>query len=73
MDTLEVQRRLIALFVAGCILLGYPLLTVYSVPQTIGGIPMLYLAIFVIWAALIGASAAILHRATGGNSGGASQ
>ncbi|PEN07999.1 hypothetical protein CRI93_06035 [Longimonas halophila] len=71
MDTLEVQRRLVALFVVGCLMLGYPLLTVYSVPQTIGGIPVLYVVIFVIWAVLIGASAAILHRATGGDSGGA--
>lgn len=69
MDTLDVQRRLVALFVAGCLLLGYPMLTVYSVPDTVAGIPVLYVAIFAIWAVLIGASAAILHRATGGDSG----
>jgi hypothetical protein len=71
MDTLDVQRRLVVLFVAGCVLLGYPLLTVYSVPQTIGGVPVLYVVIFGIWAALIGASAAILHRTTSRDSGGA--
>lgn len=63
MDTLDVHRRLVALFVAGCVLLGYPLLTVYNVPETVGGLPVLYVVVFGIWAALIGASAAILHRA----------
>ena len=71
MNTLDVQRRLVALFVAGCVLLGYPLLTVYSVPKTIGGLPVLYVVIFGIWAVLIGASAVILHRASGGDPGGA--
>lgn len=71
MDTLDVQRRLVALFVAGCVLLGYPLLTVYSVPKTIGGLPVLYVVIFGIWAVLIGTSAVILHRASGGDPGGA--
>jgi len=70
MDALEIQRRLVALFVAGCVLLGYPLLSVYSTPATIGGLPVLYLVIFVIWAGLIGASAAILHRAPTGDSEG---
>ncbi|MES3628678.1 MAG: hypothetical protein PPP56_00770 [Longimonas sp.] len=62
MDTIELQRWLGVLFVAGCLLLGYPLLTVYSVPATIGGIPVLYAVIFAIWALLIGTSAWLLHR-----------
>ena len=47
-------QRLIALFVAGCLVLNYPLLSLFSHAWLIGGIPLLYLYVFLCWVGLIG-------------------
>ncbi len=36
-------QRLIALFIAGCLVLNYPLLSLFSHDGLLGGIPILYL------------------------------
>lgn len=46
-------QRLIALFIAGCLVLTYPLLALFNQATLIGGIPVLYLYVFLCWAALI--------------------
>lgn len=46
-------QRLIALFVAGCLVLNYPLLSLFSHASWIGGIPILYLYVFLCWVGLI--------------------
>lgn len=56
------QEQLIALFVLGALLLLPPLIVVFSSPVRILGIPVLYLYLFVAWAALIGMTAAIVRR-----------
>ena len=45
--------RLAALCMLGCLLFNYPILALFNVPQTLFGIPVLYVFIFAAWAALI--------------------
>lgn len=45
--------RLIALFFLGVVLLNYPLISLFNVPRLIGGIPLLYGYIFLVWALII--------------------
>jgi hypothetical protein len=35
-------QRLVALFLLGCLLFSYPLLSLFNVGGTVGGIPVLY-------------------------------
>jgi len=46
-------QRLVALFVLGWLLFGYPLLSLFNVPGTILGIPILYAYLFSAWGLLI--------------------
>jgi hypothetical protein len=46
-------QRLIALFITGCLVLNYPLLSLFSHNGMVGGIPLLYLYVFLCWAGLI--------------------
>jgi hypothetical protein len=45
--------RVIAVFLLGCLVFGYPLLALFNVPATVVGVPVLYLYVFGAWAALI--------------------
>lgn len=45
--------RLVALFLLGCLLFSYPLLSLFNVGGTVLGIPLLYAYLFGAWAALI--------------------
>jgi hypothetical protein len=47
------EPRLAALCMLGCLLFNYPILALFNVPRTVFGIPVLYVFIFVAWAALI--------------------
>lgn len=58
-------RRLGAVFVAGGLLLNFPLLLLWDRPATVLGLPVLAVALFAIWAALI-VALALLSRAPGG-------
>ncbi|MBX3605535.1 MAG: hypothetical protein KF788_09690 [Piscinibacter sp.] len=51
------HQRLIALFAIGWLLLNYPLLTLWDRGFSIAGLPLLPLALFTGWAALIAAVA----------------
>ncbi len=56
-------QLLLALWAAGMILLNFPMLIVFGGDATVLGLPLLPVAIFAIWAALIGALAwAVEHR-----------
>ena len=48
-----IAQRLVALFVLGCLLLSYPLLSLFNTGGTLWGIPLLYIYLFGAWAALI--------------------
>jgi hypothetical protein len=65
-------QRLIALAVAGAVMLNFPLLTLWDVDATILGLPLLPVALFASWAVLIACAAWIVRvkvkgEATGGN------
>jgi len=46
-------QRLIALFVLGCLLFNYPVLSLFNLPAEVLGVPVLYAYIFAAWALLI--------------------
>jgi predicted permease len=46
-------QRLIALFILGCLLFNYPVLSLFNVSADALGVPVLYAYIFVAWALLI--------------------
>ncbi|MCP4106813.1 MAG: hypothetical protein GY749_14960 [Desulfobacteraceae bacterium] len=48
------NARLVGMFLLGCILLNYPILSLFNIDIMLFGIPLLYVYIFGIWAALIG-------------------
>lgn len=51
------DQRLLALFALGWLLLNFPLLTLWDRDLLVFGLPLLPLALFAGWAALIGAAA----------------
>jgi len=55
-------QRLVALFLLGCLLFNYPLLSLFASGMRIWGIPLLYVYLFVAWAVLIGVMAVIIER-----------
>jgi hypothetical protein len=50
-------QRLLALFALGWLLLNFPLLTIWDRAVLFAGLPLLPMALFAGWAALIGISA----------------
>jgi hypothetical protein len=48
-----VSQRLVALFVAGWLLLSFPLLALWNHDLRLWGLPLFPMALFVIWAGLI--------------------
>ena len=44
---------LIGLFLLGCVLFNYPILTLFNQRVTVFGIPLLYLYLFSVWSILI--------------------
>lgn len=55
-------QRLTALFAAGWLVLNFPLLGLWDVVASFWGIPVLPLALFGLWAALIAAIAWLVDR-----------
>jgi hypothetical protein len=64
-------QRLIALAVAGAVMLNFPLLTLWDVDATILGLPLLPVALFTSWAVLIACAAWIVRVKVKGEAGGA--
>lgn len=54
-------QRLVALFLLGFLLLNYPLLDLFSSPDRIFGIPVLYAYVFLVWALIIGLMALVVE------------
>ena len=50
-------QRFVALCLLGTLLFNYPILALFNVPGTALGVPVLYVYMFVAWAALIAAMA----------------
>ena len=55
----KISKRLIGLFLLGCTLFNYPLLSLFNLETTIFGIPLLYGYIFGTWSLLIGICALV--------------
>ena len=55
-------QRLVAVYFAGWVLLGWPLLLLWDVDTTLAGLPLLPTMLFVVWAVLIAAVAWVLER-----------
>ena len=51
------SQRLLALFALGWLLLNFPLLTLWDRSVLVAGLPLLPLALFAGWAALVAAAA----------------
>jgi len=52
-DFPRIRERSVAFFLLGVILLNPPLLSLFGLGQSLGGIPLLYLWLFGVWALLI--------------------
>ncbi|MGZ6126083.1 MAG: hypothetical protein ACXWLR_14035 [Myxococcales bacterium] len=55
-------QRLAAIFLMGCVLLNYPILSLFARRVAIAGIPLLYAYIFGVWALLIGLMVVVIER-----------
>jgi hypothetical protein len=55
-------QRLVALFLLGWLLFNYPLLSLFAGTSVIAGIPVLYVYLFGVWAALIALMAFVVER-----------
>jgi hypothetical protein len=55
-------QRLVALFLAGCLLLNYPIFSLFAGAARIAGVPLLYVYIFFAWALLIALMAFVVER-----------
>ncbi len=55
-------QRLVAVFLLGCVLFNYPLLSLFNKPWKILGVPLLYIYIFGAWALLIAVMAYVIER-----------
>jgi hypothetical protein len=56
------EQRLVALFVAGGLLLNFPLLALWDRDATVLGLPLFPAALFVLWGVLIAVLGSIAER-----------
>ena len=56
------NKRLVALFLFGFVLLNYPILSLLNLDITVFGIPLVYIYIFGVWGLLIFLSALVMSR-----------
>ena len=54
-------QRLVAVCLAGCVLFNYPLLALFDRPETVWGVPLLYVFVFAAWLLLIAALAWVVE------------
>jgi hypothetical protein len=55
-------QRLAATFMLGCVLLNYPILSLFARPTEVGGIPLLFAWVFGAWVVLIALMAWAVER-----------
>lgn len=56
------NQHIVALFILGCLLFNYPLLSLFNQAGTILGFPVLYAYLFAAWAVLIGLLALAIEK-----------
>lgn len=47
------EQRLLSVSILFGLLFSFPVISIFNTPELLGGIPLLYLYIFVIWAIMI--------------------
>jgi hypothetical protein len=57
-------QRLVALFLLGCLMLNYPLLSLFAGAANIGGVPLLFIYVLVAWALVIAVMAFVVERSS---------
>ena len=57
-------QRLVALFVLGCLLVSFPLLSLFNTGGTVFGIPVLYAYLFGVWVLLVLLMMLIVERSS---------
>ena len=57
-------QRLAALFLLGCLLLNYPLFSLFAGAAHLFGMPLLYVYVFFAWALVIALMAIVVERST---------
>jgi hypothetical protein len=55
------NARLVALCAFGCMLLSYPLMSLFNVAKVVFGIPLLHVYLFLVWLAFIALSAIVVE------------
>ena len=50
---IKITKRLVALFLLGCVLLNFPIISLVNLEILIFGLPLLYVYIFCVWALII--------------------
>jgi hypothetical protein len=55
-------QRLVALFLMGCVVFDYPILSLFDRPAEVVGVPLLFAWVFAAWAVLIGLMAWVAER-----------
>ena len=55
-------QRLFGIFLAGVVLLDYPVLSLFSHPADVAGVPLLYAYVFGVWVLLIALMALAVER-----------
>jgi len=53
LDSRSITGRYIGLFLLGCFLFCYPVLTIFNLPYRLFGIPLLFFYLFAVWSLLI--------------------
>jgi hypothetical protein len=55
-------QRLVALFILGCLLFNYPVLSLFNVAAVVFGVPVLYAYIFAAWGLLVALMALVVEK-----------
>ncbi|WDP91638.1 MAG: hypothetical protein HUN04_18800 [Desulfobacter sp.] len=53
LDNKHVTGRYVGLFLVGCFLFSFPVLTIFNRPSSVFGVPLLFLYLFTAWTGLI--------------------
>lgn len=53
------NKRLVGLFLLGCVLFNYPILHLFNLERFLAGLPLIYVYMFTVWSLLIVAIALI--------------
>lgn len=57
-------QRLVALFILGCLLVSFPLLSLFNTGGTVFGIPVLYAYLFGVWVLLVALMMLVVERSS---------